>query len=95
METHLLLEECLALLQKVDRQQHWYSLDDKRVCIDCQQIFSGRQIEVLDRGNNGISLHCPTPDCLSDSTHWLLWQPAPAKEADEPKEPAESEFSFL
>jgi len=77
-------QERLGILRAADLERHWYSLDEKRVCIICEKIISGREIEI--RGSAGIyTLHCPTEGCPANFSHWRLFR-LPA---------AEGEFSFF
>lgn len=97
MEGILSPEEKLVLLQAIDRGPRWYSLDDKRICGICEQVFSGRQIQFQHRGRADSVIHCPTPDCLGDFTDWVVWDQSrdgspPASSA---AYPTEGEFSFL
>lgn len=68
-------EDRLRILQKSDLERHWYTVDDKRVCILCEHIISGRDIRISG-GPEEYSLACPTPGCPGNSTHWLLFRPA-------------------
>ncbi len=63
----------LQLLRKADPAHAWNSLDDTRHCILCEQIISGRQIQI-SRGSGGrgvTHLHCPTPGCRSTPGEWV------------------------
>lgn len=95
MKNLLTPEERLTLLQTLDRNRPWYSLDDKRTCLVCQRVFSGREIQILERADNGFSLHCPTPDCPSDSAQWSVWQEIATHKATEIAGLNRDEFSFL
>src|SRR5688572_7499585 len=50
MNSHLLPEEKLALLQTADPRRKWSSLDDQRICVLCDRTITGRQIEVSSTG---------------------------------------------
>lgn len=84
-------DEKLALLRGTDEGSYWYSLDDKRICAICERTLSGRDIRFQATGNGGYRLRCPTEDCPSDATQWLVWRNPP--EADSCVEHAE--WSFL
>lgn len=93
MNSHLLPEEKLAILQAADPRRKWYSLDDQRVCVLCDRAITGRQIEIT-RGPAGVySLHCPTPGCPSVPSDWFYHGSA----ITSPKDPARrsSEASFF
>ena len=77
-------EKHLEILCAADLERRWYALDEKRVCVICGKIISGRQIEI--RGEAGsYSLHCPTRGCPATFSHWHLFR-LPA---------ADGEFSFF
>jgi hypothetical protein len=64
----------LDALRRVDQFRHWHSLDDKRYCLACGKIITGRQIEVAGgtRGNGSLRLSCPTERCNSIPMDWVL-----------------------
>jgi hypothetical protein len=76
-------QERLEILRAVDIQRHWHSLDEKRICILCEKIITGRQIEIRGRPGH-YSLHCPTEDCPAAFSQWHLV-----------RLPANKEFSFF
>ncbi|MEO5753496.1 MAG: hypothetical protein ABIR38_02190 [Chthoniobacterales bacterium] len=95
MANHLSLEDRLAALRTADHERRWYSLDDKRVCVICERVFRGRQVEITQRGGAYI-LRCPTPDCPSSSTHWFLIHPhAPEEATPVPGADGKAEFRFF
>ena len=46
MQKHLDPEERLDILRRADGIRKWNSLDDKRICVICERVFTGRQIEI-------------------------------------------------
>ena len=63
----------LDALQRLDQFRAWRSLDDKRYCLGCGKIITGRQIQVGDtRGNGQSELSCPTERCNSIPMDWVL-----------------------
>jgi len=65
----------LDALQLLDQFRPWISLDDKRYCLVCGKIITGRQIEVsvvATRGNGGLRASCPTERCNSIPMDWVL-----------------------
>jgi hypothetical protein len=60
-------EEKLEILQRVDRFRQWHSLDEKRYCLVCGEMISGREIQVIGgtRGNGPLRIICPTERCNS------------------------------
>jgi hypothetical protein len=64
----------LAALQRLDQFREWRSLDERRYCLVCSKIISGRQIQVTGgtRGNGPLRLSCPTERCNSIPMDWVL-----------------------
>ena len=64
----------LDALRRLDQFREWRSLDDKRYCLVCGKIITGRQIEVagVTRGNGPLRLSCPTAHCNSIPMDWVL-----------------------
>jgi len=94
MQERLNSQERLEILRTVDKHRRWYSLDDKRVCAVSDKVISGRQIGI--RGGPGrYTLHCPTPDCPSNFSHWFLYRPLDADGTSIPFPPTTAEMSFL
>jgi hypothetical protein len=67
-------EEKLEVLRRLDQFRQWRSLDDKRYCLVCGTLISGRQIQVGGgtRGNGPLRLSCPTERCNSIPMDWVL-----------------------
>ena len=94
MEKRLNSQDRLDILRKVDNYRRWYSLDDKRVCAVCEKIISGRQIEIRG-GPQDYSLHCPTPGCPSNFSHWFLFGPRDGAGTAVPSASPAAEVNFL
>src|SRR5213079_1176898 len=64
----------LDVLQRLDQFRQWRSLDEKRFCLVCGKIITGRQIQVAGgtRGNGPLRLSCPTELCNSIPMDWVL-----------------------
>jgi hypothetical protein len=64
----------LRLLRRLDRFRKWESLDDKRQCIQCGEIISGHDIEVVGgtRELGPLRLQCPTENCRAMPMDWIL-----------------------
>ncbi len=62
--------EKLALLRKEDHFRSWQSLDDKRVCVLCEETFAGQDV-IVSRHGAGYELHCPTRGCPSRVHQWV------------------------
>ena len=72
--TKLSDEEKLEVLRRLDQFRRWNSLEEKRYCLVCGTLISGRQIEVAGgtRGNGPLRLSCPTERCNSIPMDWVL-----------------------
>jgi hypothetical protein len=64
----------LDALRRLDQFREWRALDDKRFCLVCGKIITGRQIQVAGgpRGNGPQRLSCPTERCNSIPMDWVL-----------------------
>ena len=64
----------LDVLCRLDQFRQWRSLDEKRFCLVCGKIITGRQIEVAGgtRGNGPLRVSCPTGRCNSIPMDWVL-----------------------
>ncbi len=64
----------LDALRRLDQFRQWRSLDEKRFCLACGKIITGRQIQVAGgtRGNGPLRLSCPTERCNSIPMDWVL-----------------------
>jgi len=64
----------LEVLRRLDQFRQWRSLDEKRYCLVCGKIITGRQIQVAGgtRGNGPLRLSCPTERCNSIPMDWVL-----------------------
>ena len=66
-------EEKLEILQRLDRFRLWHSLDEKRYCLVCGKIITGREIHVIGgtRGNGPLRIICPTEHCNAMPMEWV------------------------
>ena len=71
MRKHLTAEERLEILRAADGVRKWNSLDDQRVCVVCDRVFTGRQIEISRDQRGRYLLQCPTEGCPSFVAHWF------------------------
>jgi hypothetical protein len=64
----------LDVLRRLDQFRHWHSLGDKRFCLVCGKVITGRQINVSGgtRGNGPLRVNCPTEQCNSIPMDWVL-----------------------
>ena len=67
-------QEKLEALRRLDQFRQWHSLDEKRYCLVCGNLITGRQIQVAGgtRGNGPLRLGCPTEQCNSIPMDWVL-----------------------
>jgi hypothetical protein len=72
--TKLSNEEKLEVLRRLDQFRQWRSLEEKRYCLVCGTIITGRQIQVTGgtRDNGPLRLSCPTERCNSIPMDWVL-----------------------
>jgi len=63
----------LVALQHLDQFREWRSLDEKRYCLVCGKIITGRQIQVAGgtSGNGPLRLSCSTGGCNSIPMDWV------------------------
>src|ERR1700756_2708730 len=67
-------EDKLKILQGSYLFRKWRSLDDKRYCLACAKIITGREMQVIGGTTDSGQLRvvCPTPDCNSIPLDWVL-----------------------
>lgn len=67
-------QEKLEALQRLDRFRKWRSLDEKRYCLVCSAIITGREIHVIGgtRGTGPLQVICPSRGCHSIPMDWVL-----------------------
>ncbi len=63
----------LETLQRLDQFRQWQSLDEKRYCLVCGKIITGRDIQVIGgrRGNGPLRIICPTEHCHAIPMDWV------------------------
>ena len=66
-------EEKLEILQRHDQFRLWHSLDEKRYCLVCGEIITGREIQVIwSKGENRpLRIICPTEHCNAMPMEWV------------------------
>jgi hypothetical protein len=72
--TRLSDDEKLQVLRRLDQFLQWHSLDERRYCLVCGSVITGRQIQVTGgtRGNGPLRLSCPKEGCNSIPLDWVL-----------------------
>ncbi len=78
MNRHVRLDEKLAALQEADTLRKWHSLDDRRVCVLCDRVITGRMIDVWQDSRGAFHSHCPTPGCPATPRDWFYHGPSSA-----------------
>jgi hypothetical protein len=63
----------LNALRRLDQFRQWHSLDEKRYCLVCGEMISGREIQVIGgtRGNGPLRIICPTEHCNAMPMEWV------------------------
>jgi hypothetical protein len=66
-------EEKLDILRRLDQFRQWHSLDEKRYCLACGEMISGRTIKVIRTmgGNGPMRVICPTERCNATPMEWV------------------------
>jgi hypothetical protein len=66
-------EERLYVLQRLDQFRQWHSLDEKRYCLVCGEMITGREIQVIwgKRENRPLRIICPTERCNAIPMEWV------------------------
>jgi hypothetical protein len=66
-------EDKLEVLQRLDPFRHWHSLDEKRYCLVCGEMITGRQIQVImgTPGKMSLRIICPTKYCDAMPMEWV------------------------
>jgi hypothetical protein len=66
-------EDKLEILQRLDQFRQWHSLDEKRYCLVCGKIITGREIQMIGgtRGNGPLRIICPTEQCNAIPMDWV------------------------
>jgi hypothetical protein len=65
--------EKLHVLRKLDEFWEWHFLDEKRYCLVCGEIITGREIKMIGDRCGGLPprLICPTEHCDSVPMEWV------------------------
>jgi len=65
--------EKLLVLRRLDQFWEWHVLDEKRYCLVCGELITGREIQIIGSTGGGVSLRlsCPTEHCNSVPQEWV------------------------
>jgi hypothetical protein len=72
---HIPLDEKLIALQQSDCLRQWQTLDDRRICIVCNRVITGRMVDIWQSDDGTYNFHCPTPGCPSTLRDWFYHGP--------------------
>src|ERR1700751_4153669 len=64
-------EDKLEILQRLDQFRLWHSLDEKRYCLVCGKIITGREVRITGGENGPLRLSCPTEHCNAIPMKWV------------------------
>jgi hypothetical protein len=66
-------QEKLDTLRRLDQFRKWDSLDEKRYCLVCGEIITGRQINIIGatHANGPLRIVCPTAHCDAVPMEWV------------------------
>ena len=64
-------EQRLRALSAADNWRQWNSVDDERLCIECAQLITGREIVFAKEGDGKLVACCPTPGCKGGPRDWF------------------------
>jgi hypothetical protein len=65
--------EKLKIFRRLDQFRQWHALDDKRYCLVCGEIITGREINVIRATHwcRPLRIACPTEHCNSMPIEWV------------------------
>jgi hypothetical protein len=66
-------EAKLDILQRLDQFRQWHSLDEKRYCLVCGEMITGREINVIgtEAATGWLRIVCPTEHCNAMPMEWV------------------------
>jgi hypothetical protein len=67
-------EEKLDVLRRLDQFREWHSIDQKRYCLVCGEMITGREIQVIESpcGETTLRMVCSTKHCDATPIEWVL-----------------------
>ncbi len=65
--------EKLNLLRRLDQFREWHSLEEKRYCLVCGEMITGREIQVIESAlkESPLRIICPTDHCDAEPMEWV------------------------
>ena len=64
-------EDRLDILRETDPIRKWRSLDDRRICVVCDRVITGRQIKLTRYSASKVRVACPTDGCAGSPREWV------------------------
>ena len=64
-------EDRLDILREADSFRKWRSLDDRRICVTCDRVITGRQIKITRASASNVRVACPTDGCAGSPREWV------------------------
>jgi len=66
-------EEKLDVLRRLDQFRQWQWLDQKRYCLVCGEMITGREIQMIEGacGETPLRVVCPTKHCNAMPVEWV------------------------
>jgi hypothetical protein len=63
----------LDVLQRLDQFRQWHCLDEKRYCLVCGEMITGREINVIgaEAATGRLRIVCPTEHCNAVPMEWV------------------------
>src|SRR6266550_7851614 len=67
-------EEKLDIMRRLDQFGQWHSLDQKRYCLVCGEMITGREVQVIESAcsESPLRIVCPTKHCDAMPIEWVL-----------------------
>ena len=64
-------DDRLLILRETDPVRKWRSLDDRRICVVCDRVITGRQIKITRSAASNVRVACPTDNCAGSPREWV------------------------
>lgn len=66
-------DDKLEALRRLDQFRKWNSLEEKRYCLVCSTLITGREIQIIGgtRGAGPLRVICPSNGCHSIPMDWV------------------------
>lgn len=94
MENLLTPEDRLAILQRTDTARNWNSLDDHRVCLLCNQVITGSEVQIRVDSEGRYEVCCPTNGCAATAKDWVYPASTPSPQESPKSQTQEREMDI-